>query len=144
MTYQLTTHYPSHIIAHEMTNVTLTLSLSEEPLNYHCVQVWLKSDQYCRRSSESFNLFFWFQQEKCKKLFLFFSSFKTIWFSLWPRYFLITLAACCRAIVKHICIKKKKKKPEVLYLKQNTETTEDDTLMGTDVCFNVIYRLKGV
>lgn len=51
-----------------MTNVTLTLSLSEEPLNYHCVQVWLKSDQYCRRSSESFNLFFWFQQEKCKKI----------------------------------------------------------------------------
>lgn len=28
-----------------------------------------------------------------------------------------------------------------LYLKQNTETTEDDTLMGTDVCSNVIYRL---
>lgn len=40
--------------------------------------------------------------------------------------------------------KKNKNKPEVLYLKQNTETTEDDTLMGTDVCFNVIYRLKGV
>lgn len=40
--------------------------------------------------------------------------------------------------------KNKKNKPEVLYLKQNTETTEDDTLMGTDVCFNVIYRLKGV
>lgn len=48
--------------------------------------------------------FFWFQQEKCKKLFLFFSSFKTIWFSLRLRYFLITSAVCCRAIVKHICI----------------------------------------
>lgn len=28
-----------------------------------------------------------------------------------------------------------------LHLKQNPETTEDDTLMGTDVCSNVICRL---
>ncbi len=31
--------------------------------------------------------------------------------------------------------------PESRHLKQNTGTTEDDTLMGTDVCSNVICRL---
>lgn len=30
---------------------------------------------------------------------------------------------------------------ESLHLKQNTQTTEDDTLMGTDVCSNAICRL---
>lgn len=30
---------------------------------------------------------------------------------------------------------------ENLQLKPNPETTEDDTLIGTDVCSNVIYRL---
>lgn len=30
---------------------------------------------------------------------------------------------------------------ESLHMKLNTETTEDDTLMGTDVCPNVICRL---
>lgn len=30
------------------------------------------------------------------------------------------------------------------HLKHNTATTEDDTLMGTDVGYNVIYRLKEI
>lgn len=33
---------------------------------------------------------------------------------------------------------------ESLHLKQNTGTTEDDTLMGTDVCSNVILQINGV
>lgn len=31
---------------------------------------------------------------------------------------------------------------ESLNLKQNTVSTEDDTLMGTDVCSDVVYRLR--
>lgn len=64
-----------------------------------------------------------------------------------PRPFVMTLAVCFGSLQcsseslgsRHVL--KKAREQEILRLKQNIETTEDDTQMGTDVCSDVIYRL---